>query len=345
MMSAAAAPTPHAASFNLVDVDPGAIRPVEKTQADERHGRVLDACLSPRDPRHVPTKRNLPAPLDACILSNVVSPDECDALRRCAHAAEYTFWNAAATSTAFRDADTVEITSQSVAEELWNRVKTLVTPVVQIVPGDKFHEAGLDGTWIACGINPHLLFNRYKPGGHFSPHTDGATVVDMNHRSLYSVLLYLNECKQGGGTALFAPPADASLGKFLVQSTENKSDETNGTTHAESTSATSSKKYRWPDEWCVDVAPVETGTALLFSQDTAHEGVPVGVGHEKIIIRTDVMYRRMPCAFDDNVGRAAFGLHRDAQTSEGKGDHMAAMRLYRHCRRLCPEYADFVGLA
>jgi hypothetical protein len=72
MMSAAAA-TPPAAAFNLVDVDPGAIRPVEKVQADESHGRVLDACLAPR--QHVVTRRELKAPLDACILSDVVSPD------------------------------------------------------------------------------------------------------------------------------------------------------------------------------------------------------------------------------------------------------------------------------
>jgi hypothetical protein len=48
--------------------------------------------------------------------------------------------------------------------------------------------------------------------------------------------------------------------------------------------------------------------------------------------------------FDDETGRSAFGLHRDAQTAEASGEHMAAMRLYRNCRRLCPAYADFVGL-
>jgi|TARA_B110000977_G_scaffold71485_2_gene96995 hypothetical protein len=330
-MSAALAPIPPAASFDLVDVDPGAIRPVEKRQADARHGRVLDACLAPRDPEHLPTKREL-ATLDACILTNVLTNEECDALRRCAHDAEYTFWNATATSTSFRDADTVEITSDAVAKTLWERVKTLVTPEVEIVAGDKFHEPGLDGTWTACGINPHLLFNKYKPGGHFSPHTDGATVVDMNHRSLYSVLLYLNKCGEGGGTALFAPPPDASLGKFL-ESTSGENETLHGV-----------PKYRWPKQWCVDVAPCDPGTALLFSQDTPHEGVSVGDGHEKIIIRTDVMYERTPAAFDDETGRSAFGLHRDAQTAEASGEHMAAVRLYRNCRRLCPAYADFVGL-
>jgi leukotriene-A4 hydrolase len=89
---------------------------------------------------------------------------------------------------------------------------------------------------------------------------------------------------------------------------------------------------------------VALGTALVFSQDTPHEGAPVGAGREKIIIRTDVMFRREPARFEDATGREAYALHRDAQAAEGRGDHMEAMRLYRHCRRLCPAYADFVGI-
>lgn len=59
---------------------------------------------------------------------------------------------------------------------------------------------GFEGTWRACGINEHLLFARYGPGGHFSPHTDGYTIVDFNHRSLFTVLVYLNDCAVGGTT-------------------------------------------------------------------------------------------------------------------------------------------------
>ena len=66
---------------------------------------------------------------------------------------------------------------------------------------------------------------------------------------------------------------------------------------------------------------------------------------EEVIIRTDVMYRRVPPVFDHEVGVRAYDLHRQAQAAEGEGNHMEAMRLYRHCRRLCPEYADFVGMS
>lgn len=50
------------------------------------------------------------------------------------------------------------------------------------------------GEWVATGINPCLLFGRYLQGGHFAPHTDGCTVIDFNNRTLYTVIIYLNDC-------------------------------------------------------------------------------------------------------------------------------------------------------
>ena len=60
---------------------------------------------------------------------------------------------------------------------------------------------------MAVGLNPNMLFNRYHPSGHFSPHTDGYTIVDFNTRSMYSALFYLNDC-----------PKVAELVKSLVSS-------------------------------------------------------------------------------------------------------------------------------
>ena len=185
--------------------------------------------------------------------------------------------------------------------------------------------AGTRGTWKACGVNDHLLFNKYEPGGHFSPHTDGASIVDMNRRSLYSMLVYLNRCPDGGGTALFSPPEGTSMGKFVVDPALVC---TGGPRNGRRGLRPSSPARRW----CSGRTP-------------ATKGVPVGPGHRKIIIRTDVMYERVPPVFIDYVGKQAYDLHREAQSAEGEGDHMTAMRLYRHCRRLCPEYADFVGMA
>jgi leukotriene-A4 hydrolase len=168
----------------------------------------------------------------------------------------------------------VEVTCPEVASALWARLQPFAKPTVVLSPADAAAddgaacERGLDGTWVACGINPVLLFSRYGSGGHFSPHTDGNTVVDLNHRSLCSVIIYLNDCAEGGETALFAPPADAPAdARRLFRRDEEQ-------------------RLRWPPGWVADVAAPVGGSALVFAQHVAHEGAPVGPGCEKNIIRT-----------------------------------------------------------
>jgi hypothetical protein len=132
---------------------------------------------------------------------------------------------------AFRNADTVEVTCPEVAAALWRRVGAHVAPVVTLARGDDACERGLEGTWRACGVNPVLLFTRYTPGGHFSPHTDGNTVVDLNTRSLRSMLVYLNDCADGGETTLFAPPPGAPPDAHRLFRSDD------------------AQRLRWPPDW------------------------------------------------------------------------------------------------
>jgi leukotriene-A4 hydrolase len=187
-------------------------------------------------------------------------------------------------------------------------------------------ERGLQGTWVASGVNPVFLFTRYGPGGHFSPHTDGNTVQDLNQRSLYSVLVYLNTCEVGGDTTLFAPPPEAhpDAQRVFLRDTGNR--------------------LRWPADWAADSAPPIEGNVLLFRQDAPHEGSPVGQGCEKLIIRTDIMFERTPAACDDDAGRAAYALWREANSAEEKGEAMQAMALFRKSARTSPALADLMGL-
>ena len=215
------------------------------------------------------------------------------------------------------------MTSESIALEIWGRVKEFVQKDIEIKEGDALHESGLDGIWECYGINEHLLFNKYAEGCHFSPHTDGATVKDFNRRSFYSVLIYLNDCKYGGETSLFTEPETASLQYFAIDENE---------------------RYRWPKEWICDQAKCESGTCLIFRQDLAHEGVPVGENCEKIIIRTDVMYERVEKKCADENGKRAYELHKRAQNEESDGNLTSAISLLKQCRRVCPEYADLVRI-
>ena len=233
---------------------------------------------------------------------------------------------------AFRNADTVEVTCPEVAAALWARLQPFATPLVHLTPEDAAAddgaacERGLDGTWRACGVNPVLLFSRYGPGGHFSPHTDGNTVLDLNRRSLASVILYLNDCGEGGETALFAPPADAPAKARRLFRRDD------------------AQRLRWPPGWVADAASARMGTALMFAQHVAHEGAPVGPGCEKLIIRTDIMYERHPPLCDDEAGRDAYRLWQEAGAAEAAGDAAGAVALYRRCAKRSTAFAELMGL-
>ena len=313
-----------AMSRAFVDVDKSAVTPVEKACAED--AKPFDDAVERRGDEATTSARRCASPLDAFVARDVLTATECerlvDAARR---SGRLSFWHEDAEARnrkSFRNADTVEVMSKTIAEALWARLKPHVTPEITIEE-DETHGAGARGRWVARGVNEHLLFNRYSGRGHFSPHTDGATIEDFNTRSFYSVLVYLNDCARGGETSMFAPPSDFEPSKFVRDEDD---------------------RYRWPDEWIADAAPCARGTALVFRQDIPHEGAPVGEGAVKFIIRTDVMYAREPPAFADAVGAEAYALHKRAVDAETSGDAMEAMRLFRHCRRLCPAYADFVGI-
>ena len=241
-------------------------RPVQKKQYQ---GQLTDV-LQQDDEVGTVQKKTLD-PLDAFILTGVLSAKECDQLVENTEAMCYSFWNASDPERKdFRNADTVEVQDANLADRIWKRIKDLVVPEVCITEDELRWERGLQGTWKAVGVNPILLFARYGPGGHFSPHTDGYTIIDLNNRSLYTLLLYLNTCESGGATRMFIPSSDDG---------ERSYEQDKG------------GRMRWAEENVVGQADVKVGNALAFYQNIPHEGEPVGAGCAKYIIRTDIMYQ------------------------------------------------------
>jgi len=57
------------------------------------------------------------------------------------------------------------------------------------------------------------------------------------------------------------------------------------------------------------------------------------------------MYRRTPAACDDEAGRAAYALWREACAQEAGGEAMRAMGLFRRARGVSPAFAELMGLA
>ena len=205
------------------------------------------------------------------------------------------------------------VVDASLAGLIWERVRRFVVPVIEVKEDDDRFEFGLCGTWRAYGINPVLLFGKYGPGAHFSPHTDGNNVVDFNNRSLHTVIVYMNDCGDGGRTHMFTESHP------LVKDDRGR--------------------LRFPPRAEHDSAEVVCGEALCFAQDLLHEGEPVGDSSEKRIIRTDVMYARDPPLCDDRAGRSAYATYLEAQRLEGQGRCLEAGRAYSRARRECPELA------
>ena len=103
----------------------------------------------------------------------------------------------------------------------------------------------------AIGLNERLRLYRYSPGQFFDWHQDGEYRRSPTVVSRFTMLVYLNDAFEGGGTTfsdVFSPQV-------------------------------------FPD---FTIRP-ETGKALLFHHPLSHEGDPVQHG-QKHVLRTDVMF-------------------------------------------------------
>jgi len=283
----------------------------------DKKQHTMSTCLSQQAPSI--TSRTLRAPLAGFVLFDVLSGPECTALQAQLqqHGLQYEFWNPQAPEKRdLRNAETLEVRDESLADEIWQRVKDFVEQRIVVGDDDDRFECGLEGTWVACGINPVMLYGRYAEGCHFSPHSDGNNVIDFNNRSLYTVIIYLTTCPDGGSTNLFSEHHE-----FLVDDEGRK---------------------RFPIHAVTDSAQVTQGSLLAFRQDHLHEGEPVGPGCEKVIIRTDVMYTRIPPVCVDETGLEAYRLYNLAQVLEGQGKYPEASATYKQANRLSPLLAKML---
>ncbi|GBG32316.1 Hypothetical Protein FCC1311_085412 [Hondaea fermentalgiana] len=260
--------------------------------------------------------------LDCVVLDDVLSAEECAYLVSQTEKMKYSFWDAREErKTEFRNADTIETHQPEIAALLWNRIKDKLPDPVEITDDDESPrwQRDLEGTWDPYGTNEHLLFARYRQGGHFAPHTDGYNIVSCDERSMYSIVLFLNDCQEGGGTRFYADEQRDQLVK----------DEAGRYTGR-------------PDLVRFTAAP-KAGRMVIFFHNIMHEGVPVGEEAEKYIIRSDVMYRRRDPICKTPRDNEAFRLYQEAQEVSVAGDCDAAMTLFRRAFKMSPTLADIYG--
>lgn len=233
------------------------------------------------------------------------------------------------------------------SEEIWARIEPFVIAFgaqninISAESNPQRHERDIEGIWDACGSNPHLLISRYGPGGHFAPHTDGYSVIDLNHRSMYSVIVYLNTCLPSagdGGTRFYS---DAARGTLMH---EGLREPVAGTTINDSKLGygeriTADRSF----ELCT-VAAV-AGRVCVFYHNIFHEGTPPAPAMSKYIIRSDLMYKRRDPICNKPEDIEAYELYRRAVDVAGiAGKEKEAVPLFQKAFRLSRALADLYGM-
>uniref|UniRef100_A0A6U6L6I9 Fe2OG dioxygenase domain-containing protein n=1 Tax=Odontella aurita TaxID=265563 RepID=A0A6U6L6I9_9STRA len=187
--------------------------------------------------------------------SDILSPSECALLIAAAEESgpgltcvdwEYT--------PDYRDCRRAVMRSSVLAAALYGRLMPLLTDD----ECENVRPFGFDGggCWRPFKVNDVVRISRYDSGGHFKAHRDGAFVENDDVRSVYTILVYLNQAPAfAGGRTTIYPTSQAG------------------------------------GEDAVAVEP-STGSALVMTHDTLHAGEAVLSGR-KYVARFDLMFRRL----------------------------------------------------
>jgi len=270
----------------------------------------------PGDATRLPIVRKDLQGMSAFVLENVLSPYECEYLINNAEKVGFSFWNANSPKTDFRDVDTIECTHPQLASVLWERMKDLIDFDFDLTEDNPFWQSDIGGAWEATDINEHWLIGRYLKGGHFAPHTDGRVEQHMDHQSLYTVILYLNDCKEGGATSLMK---DTQLSNLALNERG---------------------VFTGQNDYVVHKIPAAAGKALVFYHAIVHEGEEVGAGCSKYFIRTDVMYKRKVPLCLTEKDKLAFDLYQQAKELASDGKEMEATSLFMKAFKTSPALAN-----
>ena len=312
------------------------VKPASKCPCDESVYESVFANSSKGSPCQE-TQGQIVKVLDGVYyIDSIFSQTECSKLcNEIVKSNELSFWSDKGRNDtdakSFRDADTIEVTSDNIANVIWNRIKAKLQSLDLSLKfessdnrdDDSWH-VDLPGTWNPVNINNDLLFAKYSSLGYFSPHTDGNAIQNFNLRSFYSVIIFLNDIPEGcgGGT------------KFYTKDAANKLyQKSPGTAWLADSSL------------CLGEVHAKAGRFLFFEQSLVHEGVSPEIPYEKFIIRTDIMFQRSPLLLTQSSDEEAYRLHREAEVLAEAGDIKKSIELFRKAFKMSPDLARLMGQA
>lgn len=149
------------------------------------------------------------------------------------------------------------------------------------------------------------------------PHIDGSTIVDLNTRSMYTLLIYLNDVNVGGET-------------FLLSGDQCKITKMDEKDHT----------LRGREEARISAIKPAKGTAAFFYHNLLHEAAPVGEGEVKYICRADLLYQRDPPILTSTEDQEAFELYERSRIEESKGNALEACKMFQKIRTISRGVAE-----
>ena len=178
----------------------------------------------------------------------------------------------------------------------------------EMLGDEKIQPFGFDvlkGTWKLCGVNEAMRLNRYSGESKefFGPHRDAPFCPNGDKRSLYTILIYLNDDFRGGETVFHLP--------------ENSCIDTKGCTMDEEI-----EKHGGIENFeHIHFSP-KAGDAVIFKQNIIHEGnCLLSKRKFKFVIKTDIM-----------VEREGFGVGFSPPVEE-REDFFECLQLFRQAQQ------------
>ncbi|KAJ3105421.1 hypothetical protein HDU96_008584 [Phlyctochytrium bullatum] len=261
---------------------------------------------------------------DGCILmgiSKVLSETECSQILNLDEPTQYKSLGGKYEISKRRGARLLTL-DEHLAELLWNRLSPLLVPAIKN-QGLSTTPLGfaVSGEWGLKGVNEAVRLNIYKEeDDFFAPHFDSQFCPNGDERSLFSLVIYLNDGFEGGETVFHFPKAGSSAV------------DTKGLTVDEEISRREGLAIGYDP---VVVKP-KTGTAIVFNHNILHEARAFrGGSGQRCLLRTDVLVRReqRPRGFAVSQAESpdyqlCLAWFREAQHQELKGNLEKAGELY-----------------
>lgn len=133
------------------------------------------------------------------ILNGILSKQECDQLIELSKPHYETLANEFTENE--RQSDRVLIKNKQFAQKLFEVIKHYIPP------NNRPFGFDIEGEWLPKKVNSCLRFSRYQsPSIGFSKHTDSNFIKHNNLRSIFTVLIYLNDDFEGGETVFYTDP-------------------------------------------------------------------------------------------------------------------------------------------